>query len=218
MAIVKPLRIFISGWGFSWKFFAKEWALSCDHYIDVHDPNICLSDICTLVNRPIYSSQKIDIIGFSLGAYLACDVLRELPERIESLTLIGLRPNYPSSDISSVRELLISQGKDSYLPHFYRACFSTRQRFNNFKHTWMACMIKTFTTHALLRGLDYLEHRASFSPNDDSLSASIKVLHGEKDQIAPFNLMSTLMADHSEFYVCHGDGHCISKDALFQLV
>ena len=68
----------------------------------------------------------VDVIGWSLGGFLAAEFARERPERVRRVVLVGIRRGYPAADLSAVRASLL-RDREACLSTFYAQCFLPAQ-------------------------------------------------------------------------------------------
>jgi pimeloyl-ACP methyl ester carboxylesterase len=132
-------------------------------------------------------SAKIGTVsacGWSMGGFLAADLFRACPGRIEELTLVGMREGYNPRQLSEVRARL-KKSREGYLYKFYAGCFSTNEKdlLSRFKGGLCKAYLREMDLEGLLEGLDYLEHARL---DMESLKkARVRFIHGSDDMIAP---------------------------------
>ncbi len=130
--------------------------------------------------------DKISLFGYSLGGFLACEFAREHPAMVEELILVSMRKCYDAQTLQGVESRLI-KNKRAYLREFYAACFSAadKESFRWFKEHLLKDYIAGMELEGLARGLDYLR-KARIGPGLFTGLRKIRIFHGEKDSIAPF--------------------------------
>ncbi len=135
------------------------------------------------------SLGKISILGWSMGGFLAADFASKYPERVESLTLVGMRKRYEKEGIGKIINY-ITANKSAYLYKFYRECFEA-------KNEWLASLIKKYIKEIdpeqLIGGLDYLS-KAELNLGK-SKAFKVRFIHGEDDSIAPVKGALSLKAE-----------------------
>jgi pimeloyl-ACP methyl ester carboxylesterase len=128
--------------------------------------------------------EKISILGSSMGGFLAADFASKHPERVNSLTLIGMRKRYDKDGLETIKRYL-KTNKTGYLHKFYHECFSSEEKecLSVFKRGLMKDYLKELSMDELLGGLDYLGRTAL----DLSVIDKVKTrfIHGDADKIAP---------------------------------
>ncbi|MDD5136385.1 MAG: alpha/beta hydrolase [Candidatus Omnitrophica bacterium] len=155
-----------------------------------------------LENLEKRSLRTIAILGSSMGGFLAADFAVRHPERVKSLTLMGMRKRYEEAGIEKIKEYL-KTSKAAYLYKFYHPCFSPGEGeyLSLFKKGLMKRYLKEFSTDELLEGLDYL---AGARLDPDALrDVKARFIHGDSDKIAPIEEMAGI----NGLTVLKGAGH-----------
>ncbi len=144
------------------------------------------------------SLDKISILGWSLGGYLAASFASHYPEYVKDITLIGMRRSYGTDELDKARGL-IKDNKKAYLYKGYKECALPGSLARKY--------IQILKTDELLEGLDYLE-KASLDAGGLK-GVKIKFIHGENDKIAPVTEIEELKKDFpgAEFVVVRGASH-----------
>ncbi len=127
--------------------------------------------------------QKISLLGWSLGAFLAASFSVKFPQFIDELILIGVRRKYSLLELSQVRTFL-QRDKKAYLYKFYCRCFFCKEKMAWFKENLMQSYFTDFGLESLLSGLDYLE-KAALDLEGLRKVGKVKIIHGQNDEIAP---------------------------------
>jgi pimeloyl-ACP methyl ester carboxylesterase len=132
--------------------------------------------------------DRVAVLGWSLGGYLALEFARAHPERVMegALFAVGMRERYDAKVIEAIKGRL-TRNKAAYLRRFYEACFSAGEREARewFERELLESYLDQMESEALLAGLDYL---ASASPAD----AKARFIHGREDRIAPVGEMMAM--------------------------
>jgi pimeloyl-ACP methyl ester carboxylesterase len=152
--------------------------------------------------------DKVSACGWSLGGFLACDLFKAYPGRIEALILIGMREKYEACQLSEVRAHL-DKSRAGYLYKFYAECFSTDEKdlLAWFKANLIKSYLREMESEILLKGLDYLE-RARL--DTESLGgAKVRFIHGSGDRIAPVKGLARALErlPGAAFTLVEGAGH-----------
>ncbi|MFH1519408.1 MAG: alpha/beta hydrolase [Candidatus Omnitrophota bacterium] len=136
----------------------------------------------TLQERGI---EKISLLGWSLGGFLAVEFATKYPDLIEELILVSIRIKYQQEEIAEIKELL-KKSRRGYLYKFYGQCFSRQESLSWFKKNLLKTYCEKFDLEYLLKTLDFLE-KAQINTQELSGIERIKIIHGEKDRIAPID-------------------------------
>lgn len=193
--------IFLPGWGMEpavWgrfiQFFKEEEMCSFVDWRNITS----LTEIKERASSMIQENRtdSIILIGWSLGALVALDLIKDCPGNVKSIVLFGgtscfiEKENYPfgwkKRVIQRMKKRLQVEKEEGFLD-FYHMMFSVEEReeghFSDFTH-----LVQTkFTGDVLssyLTGLDYLLEQ---DLRDDvrRLELPTLLLHGEQDSICP---------------------------------
>jgi pimeloyl-ACP methyl ester carboxylesterase len=137
-----------------------------------------------------YRLDRVAVLGWSLGGYLALEFARAHPERVMegALFAVGMRERYDAEAIEAMKARL-ARNKAATLRRFYEACFSPgeREARDRFERELLKSYLEQMELEPLLAGLDYL---ASASPAD----VKARFIHGREDRIASVDDMLALTA------------------------
>lgn len=171
--------VLLPGWAMDYRIF-NPLNLPYNYIYPINfDPDSFPGELSSFTDKNKIS--KVDLFGFSMGAFCALDIARTLPERIEKILLGGIRKSYPKESIHLARENILKNPK-AYLQKFYSLCFSDRKNFREFK-SLLGEYAETMAPKRLLETLSYLESRNALSP--EPLKNYVSIFHGENDLIAP---------------------------------
>ena len=126
----------------------------------------------------------VDVIGWSLGGFLAAEFARERPERVRRVVLVGIRREYPEGDIRAIFRSLAVDPR-ACLSGFYTRCFYPSQMpaWRRFRAGLQAEYLREMDGGVLREGLSYLASarlsRGTLPP------CPVSIVHGEKDVVAP---------------------------------
>jgi pimeloyl-ACP methyl ester carboxylesterase len=171
-------------------------------YMRYADPN----DIPKLTAMIAKSTVTWHLVGFSLGGFIAHDLARQVPEKVASLTLIGVREQYPVAVCRAMQRHL-QQDKKQLLEDFWKKAFGgiAQEMF----------LVEDYDTPMLSRGLAYL---AQYSWQASPFPFPVTCRHGEADRIAPLSEAQTLAQRKGwGLQILPGAGHgawSVSDDAL----
>lgn len=162
-------------------------------YLNHADPN----DMPTLIAMLAESPVKWHLVGFSLGGFMAYDLARQVPDHVASLTLMGIRAQYPPSVCRAMQREL-RQNKTQLLQDFWQTAFGD---------IGDRCA-DTYDTALLSRGLAYL---AGYVWTPASFVFPVTCVHGADDAIAPLLEAKALAAKHNWEWRVVAGGHGILK-------
>lgn len=189
------ITLYLPGWATDHRIFESSPRLEGEEttlYMRHADPN----DIPKLTAMIAKSSATWHLVGFSLGGFMAYDVARHVPHKVASLTLIGIREQYPAA-ICRAMQRQLNQDKKQLLEDFWQNAFGTRDM--------PMCAEDDYDIALLSRGLAYL---AQYAWDASPFSFPVRCLHGETDAIAPLSEAQCLAKRHGwEFRVILGMGH-----------
>jgi len=188
----------------SHKVFIPGWAT--DAHLVAHIP--CISTVIDTYNLDTVEQQLLtamqipnaQLIGFSMGAYLAKNFTLKHPSLVPKLILIGIRPAYPISQIENIAKR-ITRNKDGYLDQFYKACFKTKLDYVAFTKQ-LPHYAKQFELECLLNHLNYLKN-ASFTQAEFEALQHTTLIQGEHDLISP----------NKELTPITNQTHCVIKQS-----
>ena len=168
-------------------------------YIQHADPQ----DLPRLIALIAKSPATWHLVGFSLGGFMAHDVARRVPEKVASLTLIGIREQY-SVGVCRAMQRHLRQDKQQVLEDFWEKAFGTMAA--------VPFLVEDYDTDMLSRGLAYL---AQYSWDACPFSFPVTCCHGEADAIAPLSEAQALAQRKGwPLHIRPGMGH-IWRDFFF---
>lgn len=182
------------------------WATDCRIFKDVESLKI-------FKDRP---ADKICLLGWSLGGFMAAEFASRYPEAIGELILVSIRRRYDPAILTDITQLLIKD-KKAYLYKFYLESFSgeDKEGLAWFKKNLLKSYLQDMKTEDLIRGLDYLS-QASMEPERLRRVEKIRIFHGTEDRIAPLEESEKIGSrlPQAEFIRISGAGHCpfLSRD------
>lgn len=158
--------------------------------------NACLSQ---------QKARSIDVIAFSMGAFVLGDWMSKLAVPISNVHLVGITDQYPVEQMTAIKRLL-NQDKADFLRSFYKSCLPSEQDYKVFQAEHEARWIKQWPLRLLEKGLDII----STPLNVDAFrkAEAVFVYHGSDDQVAPYDTAQTIARDLSATFVpLVGRGH-----------
>ncbi len=200
------ITVIFPGWAFDSRIF---WTLppdSCFIFIDTIKAIHSEDDFRKLLDQ--YKFEKFNLVGWSMGAYIAAEFARRYSERIEKLVLVSARESYEKNQLIAVKKLL-NRNKVDYLRAFYKECFSGEavELYSRFEKTLFKDYLELFSEEALNIGLDYLSS-AGFNFIDPGKIKTF-IVSGTRDKIAPCEEAFKISANiHSSKTIIMGnEGH-----------
>ena len=153
--------------------------------------------------------DKISILGWSLGAFLAADFISAYPERAGGTILfVSARRRYGKEELEIARVNTL-KNREAYLYKFYNECFSKTEGEARrwFKSSLLQSYLSEITTDMLVEGLDYLSRAQMYEEKLERIP--IKFVHGREDRIAPLAEALKLkeIMPCAEFSILDGAGH-----------
>lgn len=202
----QKIKIFIHGWATDYKIFSfsKIFKNENDLTKTIFSTKILVDDIIQDLFAKIISLKtqhknlKIEIISWSMGTFIALDLLRKLQqeeleffEKISKnliLNFWSLNEFYDKNYILQIKRF-INKNKKLYLEKFYEQCFD-KSDFNGkyfFDKNFFDLYSEKFSNEELFDGLNYLEKSKidiNFIENLLEYGLKIKILNSKKDLIS----------------------------------
>ena len=128
--------------------------------------------------------KKISILGWSMGAFIACDIMKKHRDIIDEVILAGARKKYEKTQNEKIKTFLVKNRK-GFLYKFYQDCFSGEdsRSLGWFEEHLLKDYLEVMSLEHLVEGLDYLsEHHIDASALEGS---KVTFIHGREDRIAP---------------------------------
>lgn len=134
--------------------------------------------------------ERVSLLGWSLGGFLAAEFASKYPGLIDELILVSIRRRYREEELSEIEQNL-KKNKKATLYKFYLQSFSKKDEIRWFKDNLFRYYHEKFDLEFLLKGLDYLR-RAEVRPELLNKIRDIKIIHGGRDSIAPVEEARTI--------------------------
>lgn len=151
---------------------------------------------------------RISVLGWSMGSFLASELIAEHPDRFKEAVLISARKRYEARSIEEIK-LYLKKNKKGYLYKFYRAFFSEDDRDISswFEKNLLKKYLAEMDSGLLAEGLDYLL-KAELDCGK-LIDCDVKFVHGTQDKIAPFCEARSVSAGlpRAGFIPVEGAGH-----------
>jgi len=155
-----------------------------------------------------YGLDKISVIGWSMGAFAACDFISAHGDHVSDVILIGVRKRYEREKLKEIRAAL-EKNKKAFLYKFYKDFFSKNEKseYAWFRDNLSKDYIGRISLDDLIEGLDYLSE--SEIKTDHLKAMKTSLIHGKEDKVAPIEgaleLRDGLPA--ARFVAIDGSGH-----------
>lgn len=205
----KPLVLFLPGWGFSGQVLD----LAERRYLWARptaplDPATALPEILNFLSE--HHLETIQLVGWSLGAFLACDFACAFPQKVTSLTLLGMRASWPISEIEAIRRGLATDPQ-AFMRDFYRkSLLGYKKESRRFVVEQQEALMASLDMQVLGRGLDYL---AQWRLPVQGPPCPVFCWHGRRDIIAP--VAEQAMIPGARTVVIEHGGHALFLDREF---
>ncbi|MFH1020654.1 MAG: alpha/beta hydrolase [Pseudomonadota bacterium] len=204
-----PPVLFLPGWGFSGQVLdlAEQtcyWARPDTPL----DPATTLPEILAFLAG--HHLETIQLVGWSMGAFLAYDFAGAFPAQVTSLTLLGMRAFWPSSEISAIRQGLAAD-PSAFLRDFYRkSLLGYGKESRRFMAEQQETLMESLDMQVLGRGLDYL---AQWRLPAQGVQCPVFCRHGRRDIIAPVTEQAVIPG--ACFTVIEHGGHALFLERGF---
>lgn len=164
------------------------------------------------------SIDKISLLGWSLGGFLAAEFASLNPERVSRLILLGIRRRFDPLALKDT-EIKLRKNKKGYLYKFYLEWFFNKEKegFSRFRKELLGDYIRNTKLKDLKSGLDYLS-MAELDLSSLGKISKVTIFHGDKDKIAPINEARELSSQLPgvDFITLKNRGHFPFLDASFK--
>lgn len=161
--------------------------------------------------------QRVSLLGWSMGGFLAADFARQFPSQVDELFLLSVRQTFDPRGLDAIRQLL-HKDRRVYLYGFYTQCFRhcPPDHLARFKRSLLKPYLESMTTEDLLRGLDYLAG-AQIDASALADLPGVHFFHGRRDEITPIAEARALAAQipNATFRTFPDLGHILFYDATF---
>ena len=206
-----PPVLFLPGWGFSGQVLdLAEKRYSWLRPAVPLDPATALPEILAFLAQ--HNIETVRLVGWSMGGSLACDCACAFPEKVASLTLLGMRASWPFSEITAIR-LALAAAPPSFLRDFYRkSLLGYKKESRRFVAEQQDSLVESLDIELLGRGLDYL---AQWRLPAQGVQCPVFCWHGRRDIIAP--VTEQAMVPGARITIIEHGGHALFLDREFSL-
>ena len=204
-----PPIIFLPGWG----FFGQVLELAEQRYpwaspAALLDPATAQAEILAFLTE--HQLAAVQLVGWSMGAYLAYDFACAFPEKVTSLTLLGMRAFWPPAEIEAIR-LALAAEPEPFLRDFYRkSLLGYKKEARRFVAEQQEALPEALDLRILGRGLDYL---GQWRLPERGVQCPVFCWHGRRDIIAPVTEQAVIPGARVTI-IEHG-GHALFLDREF---
>jgi len=200
--------LLVPGWGFDERIFERS-SLPCNYLLYTS------ADMAGLEDAVLAGGYgTLDMLGWSQGGVALARLAAKHPDLVTQLILVGVRPAYPTKTLDEIRRLL-TRSAATYLKCFYKACLDKADLLW-FKQTLQKDYLARFTADDLTAGLDWL---AQVQLDVAALQrlASVTLVHGAQDQVAPVQEARALAAQLPRARYCEVPeaGHAVFLHPAF---
>lgn len=212
----KDTLVLIPGWATDWRIFN---GLELDYnYLLTTKLNTADFNRQLLGRLDQLKINKVSVLGFSLGGFLAAEFASSCPDKINELILLGVRKRYDPQLLENIRRQ-INKDQRAWLYKFYLNCFSKADTggLEWFRNNLLKEYLDNLNSGELIRGLDYL---AGHTIHPETLEGieNIRLFHGSGDMIAPVQEALEFKADlpRAKFTLLADTGHLCFLNGNFR--
>ncbi len=129
--------------------------------------------------------EKISVLGWSLGARIAADMVESVPEIFHKTILVSTGVSFSKRAVSE-KLLEISRDGKRALKTFYLSVFDgDRRAYKRFKRKHEKRCMAFWSQEELCRGLELIENGLEHLP----CLGNMLLIHGKYDNVSPLNLL-----------------------------
>jgi len=165
-----------------------------------------------------YAIEKVSLLGWSMGGFLACDFTAGNPERVDELILLSVREKFEQGYLREIAEKIV-KNKKAWLYKFYLGCFSKSDSEGRsyFKKELLKDYVDGISSEELINGLGYLS-KARIDTMALARIKKIRIFHGEADAIVPVEeaIKISSCLPQAEFISLPSLGHIIFLNKRFK--
>jgi len=212
----KDTLVLIPGWATDWRIFDR---LELD-YNYLLPTKLYTSDF----NQQLLSRMeklkinKVSVLGFSLGGFLATEFISSHPEKITKLILAGVRKRYDPRLLENIKHE-IKLDRRPWLYKFYLNCFSRADTCGRewFRKNLLKDYLDKSSSDELIRGLDYLAGQ-ELNLKILAKAKDLRIFHGSADLIAPLKEALEIKTDlpQAKFTLLTDRGHLFFLSGNFR--
>ncbi|WP_210488869.1 alpha/beta fold hydrolase [Microvirga antarctica] len=161
---------------------------------------------------------RFALAGLSMGGYVAMEIMRQAPERVERLALLDTTAGADTAEARDNRERLIALAEaddlDGVLADTWPKLVHARHRDNEVLKEVVADMLRETGPAAYIRQQRAIMSRPDSRPTLSEIEIPTLVLVGEGDAITPVETAREMaeMIEWSSLFVVRGAGHLSALD------
>ena len=214
----KENLVLVPGWATDWRIFdGLDLNYNYISLIEFSPLNFTDGLSQYLENKSI---NKVSMLGWSMGAFLAADFTVKNQNKVKELYLLSIRKKYDPELLKVIKDKL-ERNKNAWLYKFYMDCFSRQdpEGSKRFKRELLKDYLKKHELSGLYEGLDYLS-KAELDTGVLARVERLKIFHGVDDAIAPFKEAQEIgeKVPNARFVAMQGTGHALFLSPLFKEV
>lgn len=199
--------VIVPGWAFDHRIFSRLELPFDYHFFCGSSPACFDNEAQELMNR--LGVPRVSLLGWSKGAFAACEFASRDPESVEQLLLVGVRRKYEEQELDTMR-MNLERNRAACLKRFYRQCFAKEEmaQYEWFKRSLLDEYLEALSMEQLTGELDWLG-QVEIRPADLRDIETVKFVHGAADAVAPIE-QAMVLADavpQSELIAFERAGH-----------
>lgn len=172
---------------------------------------VCLSpdtfENALIASLETYNLNKISILGWSMGGFLAYEFTLRHIDMVDHLILVSIRRKYQKENLREIEEALKTR-KKGFLHWFFEECSVAKDEKLKSIKSLLKEYCQEMDLDYLLQTLDYLG-KVELEPKLMQGIQKLTIIHGEKDRIAPLDEVKEMMnsVPNSRFINLENAGH-----------
>ncbi|MBU0895916.1 MAG: alpha/beta hydrolase [Candidatus Omnitrophica bacterium] len=201
----KDTMLLIPGWATDYRIF-NNLNIKYNYLLPVEfSPFMFSEDLLAAMKEN--GIKKISILGWSMGGFIACDIVSKYRDCVDEVIFVGVRRRYEKANNEKIK-ILLNKDRKAFLYKFYNDCISAdSEAYKWFRAHLLKDYLESMPLDYLLGELDYLsEHQI-----EPKYLEGLKVIfvHGRKDRIAPIEEAMALKEalPQARFISIEGAGH-----------
>lgn len=207
--------VLIPGWATDYRIF-NSLDLNYNYLVPVKfSPFNFAAELKTRLDE--YAIEKVSLLGWSMGGFLACDFAAASPERVDELILLSVREKSEQGYLQEIAGK-IRKNKRAWLYKFYLGCFSKSdfEGRSYFKKELLKDYVDGIGLEELVNGLGYLS-KAKIDTMVLTRIKKIRIFHGESDAVAPVEEARKISSclPQTEFIPLPNLGHIVFLNKQF---
>ncbi|MBI5144237.1 MAG: alpha/beta hydrolase [Candidatus Omnitrophica bacterium] len=211
--------VLIPGWAFDYRIFGPlEVGLNYLLPVEYSPSDFEAGLLAAMKNNKL---KKVSILGWSMGSFLAFDLVSKYQDKVNGLIFVSVKKRYESERIKNMKRAL-KKNRRAILYKFYNDCFSENEstRLSWFKRHLLKSYLNRMNLDLLLEGLDYLLSKEIDPRTLAGVTSAMKFVHGKEDRIVSTVDFEELTADlpHIESIALERTGHIPFLNPAFKRI